>query len=313
MMPPILFALPGNEPMARTLADQAGLTLGTVELHRFPDGESLVRLQTPVAAHDVVFVCTLDRPDTKVLPLLFAAATARELGARRVGLVAPYLAYMRQDRSFRASEGVTSSYFARMLSAAFDWLVTVDPHLHRRHSLSEIYSMPSRVLHAAPVVARWIATQVPDAVLIGPDEESEQWVGAVAAAAGVPHTVLAKQRRGDRDVRVSSLNLSPWSDRTPLLLDDIVSTGRTMIRTIEQLRRSGARRPVCVAVHAVFAGDAYGELRGAGAGHIASCNTIVHESNAIDVSRLLAEGLAGMLVPSAAAPRVHPAPALVSG
>jgi ribose-phosphate pyrophosphokinase len=295
MMSAILFAFPGNEPMARTLADQCGLALGSIELHRFPDGESLVRLHTPVAAHDVVIVCTLDRPDTKVLPLLFAAATARELGARRIGLVAPYLAYMRQDRAFRASEGVTSSYFARMLSAAFDWLVTVDPHLHRRHSLDEIYSMPSRVLHAAPVVARWIATNVPDAVLIGPDEESEQWVGAVAAAAGVPHTVLTKQRRGDRDVRVSSFDLAPWSDRTPVLLDDIVSTARTMIHTVEQLRQSGARRSVCVAVHAIFADDAYAELRGAGAGLVVSCNTVLHQTNAIDVAPLIAEGLSTMI------------------
>jgi ribose-phosphate pyrophosphokinase len=303
MMTPILFALPGNEPMARTLADQAGLTLGTIELHRFPDGESLVRLQTPVAAHDVVLVCTLDRPDTKVLPLLFAAATARELGARRVGLVAPYLAYMRQDRAFRASEGVTSSYFARMLSAAFDWLVTVDPHLHRRHSLDEIYSMPSRVLHAAPLVARWIAAEVPDAVLIGPDEESEQWVGAVAAAASVPHTVLAKQRRGDRDVRVSTFDLSRWSDRTPVLLDDIVSTARTMIRTVEQLRRGSARRPICVAVHAIFADGAYDELNAAGAGLVVSCNTVLHQSNLIDVAPLVAEGLAAMLGATSSAAR----------
>ena len=306
-MSAILFAFPGNEPMARTLADQCGLTIGCMELHGFPDGESLVRLHTPVAAHDVVFVCTLDRPDTKVLPLLFAAATARELGARRIGLVAPSLAYMRQDRAFRASEGVTSSYFARMLSAAFDWLVTVDPHLHRRHSLDEIYSMPSRVLHVAPVVARWIAAHVPDALLIGPDEESAQWVGAVAAAAGVPHTVLTKVRQGDRDVRVSVVDLSPWADRTPVLLDDIVSTARTMIHTVEQLRRSGARRTVCIAVHAIFAGDAYTALHGAGAGLIVSCNTVLHQTNVIDVAPLIAEGLAAMIgVPSAMLPSLAP-------
>ena len=301
-MSAILFAFPGNEPMARALTDRCDLALGSIELHGFPDGESLVRLHTPVAAHDVVFVCTLDRPDTKVLPLLFAAATARELGARRIGLVAPYLAYMRQDRAFRASEGVTSSYFARMLSAAFDWLVTVDPHLHRRHSLDEIYSMPSRVLHAAPIVARWIATNVPDAVLIGPDEESEQWVGAVAAAAGVPHTVLAKTRHGDRDVRVSSFDLAPWTDRTPVLLDDIVSTARTMIHTVEHLRRTGARRTVCVAVHAIFADDAYAELHAAGAGMVVSCNTVLHQTNAIDVAPLVADGLAAMLGATASSP-----------
>jgi ribose-phosphate pyrophosphokinase len=120
---------------------------------RFPDGESYLRLQTDVSNKHVAILCTLDRPDGKFLPMAYAAATARELGATRVGLVAPYLAYMRQDRRFKNGEAVTSTYFARMVSASFDWLVTVAPHLHRHASLDEIYGIPSRVILAEAKLA----------------------------------------------------------------------------------------------------------------------------------------------------------------
>jgi ribose-phosphate pyrophosphokinase len=156
----LVLALPGNEQRAQALASALEVVAGAVTVRRFPDRESYVRIDEPVEARDVILACTLDRPDDKVLPLLFLAATARELGALSVGLVAPYLAYMRQDRRFREGEGVTSTYFAALLSRAFDWLVTVDPHLHRRKSLGDIYSIPSAVVHAAGEVSRWIRTHV---------------------------------------------------------------------------------------------------------------------------------------------------------
>src|SRR6516165_4278571 len=115
-MSPVIFALPGNEAITGALATQLGAELGTSEVRRFPDGDSYVRLDTPVAGRAVILVCTLDRPDEKFLPLSFMATTARELGADRVGLVSPYLAYMRQDKRFRSGEAVSSVHFAKLLS-----------------------------------------------------------------------------------------------------------------------------------------------------------------------------------------------------
>jgi ribose-phosphate pyrophosphokinase len=250
-----------------------------------------VRIDAPVTGRDVILLCTLDRPDDKLLPLLFAAGTAKEFGAARVGLVAPYLAYMRQDQRFQPGEAVTSVHFARLLSASVDWLVTVDPHLHRRSRLGEIYSIPARVVHAAPLVSAWIRQHVAAPVLIGPDSESEQWVAAVAGAAGAPYVVLQKIRRGDREVEVSVPDVERWRARTPVLVDDIISTARTMIATVGHLRRAQFAPPVCIGVHAVFAGDAHAELLAAGAARVVTGNTIAHESNAIDVSDILAEAV----------------------
>ena len=287
----LLFDLHGHDDLARGLAAALGAEPGRIEQRRFPDGESYVRFDTPVAGREVVLLAALDRPDEKFLAMIFAAATARDLGAHSVGLIAPYLPYMRQDARFRAGEGVTSAYFARALSPAIDWLVTVDPHLHRRKSLSEIYAVPAVALHAAPLLAQWIAGAVERPVLIGPDAESRQWVAAVARDAGAPSLVLDKTRRGDRDVAVSVPDVERWREHTPVLVDDIVSTGRTLIETVGHLKRAGMRPPVCVAVHAVFAGSAYEEMRAAGVARAITTNTIRHATNAIDVAPLLAEGV----------------------
>jgi ribose-phosphate pyrophosphokinase len=242
----------------------------------------------------VAVICTLDRPDDKFLPLAFAAATARDLGADRVGLVAPYLAYMRQDRQFKEGEGITSAHFARLISSAFDWLVTVDPHLHRYRELGEIYRIPTVTLHAASLLSDWIKAHVQRPLLIGPDAESEQWVSAVAARAEAPHIVLRKERFGDRDVRVTVPDLARWSDRTPVLIDDIVSSARTMIEAARHLAAARLPRPVCVAVHALFSGDAYQSLRQAAA-LIATTNAVPHETNAIDIAPLFTSSVVDLL------------------
>ena len=287
-MTPLVLAGEGNDELAAALARRLDAEVGRTTLHRFPDGESYVRIESAVTGRDVVIACTLDRPDGKLVPLYLLAATARDLGARRVGLVAPYLAYLRQDDRFRPGEGVTSAYVARFIGTMADWLVTVDPHLHRYASLGDVYGIPATAVHAASLLAEWIRTQVPTALLVGPDRESTQWVAAVAAEAGVPWTALEKVRRGDRDVHVTLPDVARWRDRTPVLLDDIVSTGTSMIVAMRELGRRGLAPAVCVAVHAVLADGAEEALREAGAARLVTCNTIRHPSNAIDVHPLVA-------------------------
>jgi len=294
-MKPLLFALPGNERLAALLAPAIDAEIGKAVLRHFPDGETYWRYETPVGGRQVALLCTLDRPDTKALPLLFAAAAAHELKAKSVGLIAPYLAYMRQDHRFQPGEAVTSGTFAKIVSGEIDWLVTVDPHLHRRSSLDEIYSVPTRTLHAAPLIAQWIGDNVQNPLLIGPDRESEQWVAAVARGADAPHIVLRKIRRGDRQVEVSVPDLAPWKACTPVLLDDIISTGQTMIATIKHLMRAQTPPPICVAVHGIFAGDALEELIRAGAARVVTTNTIAHSSNGIDISGLLAASVRALI------------------
>lgn len=280
-------------PLQRTLADAIapllGARAGRLDWRRFPDGESLVTIEEGLDGVDVALVASLRNPDELALPLRFAAATAREFGARSVGLIAPYLAYMRQDKRFNPGEAVSAPLFARFLEESFDWLVTADPHLHRNPELSRLYRIPVRRVASAPLVADWIRDNVPNAILIGPDSESDQWVSDIANRADVPYQVLTKTRRGDRDVEVSLPSIDTARSRTPIIVDDIASSGRTTIETLDHLRQLGLPPAVCIVIHPVFAQDAYAQLLAAGAERVVSTDSIPHPSNAISIAGLLAD------------------------
>lgn len=289
-MDTLLFALPGNEQLTQQLAELLQAEIGEVVIRQFPDGETFVQIRSDVKGKKVIIVCTLHQPDDKLLPIYFLSKTAKDLGATSTSLIAPYLAYMRQDKRFHPGEGITSNYFGTLISGFADSLVTVDPHLHRHSSLAEVYDIPSKVVHAADLIANWIKNNIDNPVLVGPDGESEQWVSEVAHTAGAPFIVLQKVRHGDADVEVSVPHVEAYKNHTPVLVDDIISTARTMIETIAHLKKAGMKAPVCIGIHAVFAGNAYQELKDSGTADIITCDTIPHETNRISVSNILANG-----------------------
>jgi ribose-phosphate pyrophosphokinase len=298
----VLMCFPAQAELGRALAGRLRARFAEVAWRRFPDGESLVAIDEDVRGADVAFLASLHRPDEAMLPLRFAAETAREFGARSIGLVAPYLGYLRQDARFHTGEAVSARLFARLLEGSFDWLVTVDPHLHRIATMRDLFAIPACNVAAAPAIAAWIGANVTDAVLIGPDAESAQWVQQVARLAGVPGQVLEKVRRGDREVETTLPDATAAHGRTPVLVDDIVSTGHTMLATLEHLRALGLPAATCIATHALFAEGACEKLLAAGAARVVSTDTIPHPTNAIGIAALLAAGVEPLFGQSDAGP-----------
>jgi ribose-phosphate pyrophosphokinase len=286
-MKKIFFALPGNEIMADLLISKQQGEKGVFTLRHFPDGETYLRILSEVKNKEVIIVCTLNQPDDKLLPLYFLSKNCKDLGAKKIVLIAPYLAYMRQDTIFNPGEAVTSTYFASLLCGFIDSLITIDPHLHRRSTLSEIYNIPTKVAHAANHISDWVKKKVATPLFIGPDSESEQWVAKVANDAAAPFLILSKIRYADDEVVISIPDVALYKNHTPILVDDIISTGGTMMATIKHLKDAKMQAPICIGVHPLFAGNAYQDLLNAGASTIISCNTIQHESNQIDISDLL--------------------------
>ncbi len=290
-MKPILFSLFDSSEIAKRLKESLQVEEGDVTLHRFPDSEWYVKINSEVKNRSLIVVDSLNQPDEKILPLLFFAKTAKELGAKKVGLIAPYLSYLRQDKRFHQGEGITSRYFAELLSTSFDWLMTIDPHLHRYNSLDEVYSIPTFVLHATSNISRWITSHINKPVLIGPDMESQQWVADIAEKGDFPYVILEKKRRGDKEVAISMPTIPKLEFSTAVLVDDIISTARTMVETVKHLQDLGVKSVTCIGVHALFAEDAYSLLSEMEGTQIITCNTVSHITNAIDVSDLIVDEL----------------------
>lgn len=288
-MQKILFNLAEHTDLGLRLAEALGATLGVIDSRHFPDGELYQRITTDITDADVLIFADLFHPDMQLFTLLSLGHTLDELGAKKRTLVSAYLPYMRQDKRFKPGESVTSRHFAKHLSQAFDRLITVDPHLHRYASLDEIYTLEGTVLTAKSEITRYLQQKGDKLLLIGPDEESEQWVSAIAHATNLPFQILLKQRSGDYQVEVSRPQLQPFLDHRPVLVDDIISSGRTMLRTLEHLEEAGLARPLIIGVHGIFAGDAYTLLQQKS--EVVTCNSIPHPSNGIDLLPIFVESL----------------------
>ena len=288
----MLLAFADEWAFARRLARAAALPLARIRRHRFPDGELQLTLP-PRLPRRVVLLRSLHAPNEKLVEVLLASCRAREAGARHFTLAAPYLAYMRQDAAFHAGEVVSQRHVGDFLASVVDRVVTVDPHLHRVASLGEVLpDTAATALTAAPAIGAFLKRRARGALLVGPDGESSQWVAVAAAHAGLEWTVAHKVRRGDRRVAVA-LPAVPFRGRRVVLVDDMISTGRTLAAAARALGRAGAASVDVAATHALFLPGAERAMRRAGIASVWTTDTVPHTTNAIGIAGLVGQALGG--------------------
>jgi len=287
---PVLLYFDDEQESGARIAHAGNLNLAKIECHHFPDGE--IKLRLPDALPEqVVILRTLNAPNEKLIELLLAAQTARNLGARHLTLVAPYLAYMRQDIAFHPGEAISQRIVGRFLADIFNAVITVDPHLHRVATLQEAVPVANAVvLSGAPLLADLIAARRQNPLLVGPDEESAQWVALAASRHGFEHAVCRKVRHGDRAVEVALPDVTV-AGRQVVLLDDVASTGHTVAQAASLLLAAGAASVDVAVTHALFAGDALQVILNAGVGEVWSTDCIKHPSNSVSMAALIAEAL----------------------
>lgn len=286
----IVLGFPGYRRPARRLAAAVHQDYADIHVHSFPDGESLIRLPEELPQH-VILCCNLADANRSLIEFELAAATALRLGAERLTLVAPYLCYMRQDVAFNPGEAISQQIVGELLARRLDTLITVDPHLHRTARLEDAVPVRHAVaVSAAPVMAGWLAGRAPDPLIVGPDEESMQWVSRIAAPGGHDFCIASKRRFGDREVRIE-LPDRDFGGRDVVLVDDVASTGQTLAETARQLGDRNARSISVLVSHALFVDDAVERLHAAGVGEICSTDSVPHGSNCLRLDGLLAEAL----------------------
>jgi ribose-phosphate pyrophosphokinase len=207
--------------------------------------------------------------------------------------VAPYLAYMRQDIAFHPGEAISQRIVGQFLSTLFDAVITVDPHLHRVATLQEAIPVSAAnaiVLSGAPILSDLIAKNRDRPLLVGPDEESAQWVAVAALRHGLDHAVCRKVRNGDRSVQVA-LPEAAIAGRQVVLLDDMASTGHTAAQATRLLLAAGAKSVDVAVTHALFAGDALQVMHDAGVGEVWSTDCVTHSSNSVSMAPAIADAL----------------------
>jgi len=292
-MKPLLLGFADYRAAGQRLAQVAGLPYAEVKIHRFPDGESLVTLPTPLPPQ-VILCRSMEQPNDKLVELLLTLHQARQAGVERITLVAPYLCYMRQDTAFNPGEAVSQQAVSAFFDELLDELVTVDPHLHRVTDLNTLLShCQARVVHATTAIAEFIGTTpaLEGSLLVGPDEESEQWVSTLAEATGLDYAIAHKRRLGDHRVNITLPTL-PKKQRNVLLVDDLLSSGGTLATAAAAALAAGAEAVDCIVTHALTIDAALPRLRQAGIRNLYSCDSVTHPSNRIELATLLAGALA---------------------
>lgn len=290
-----VYAFADGWNQAQALAKKCRAQLGRFDVHRFPDGETLVSAvpSEGITGRVVAIYRSLYDPNAKLIEVLFAANALRSLGAAKVILIAPYMPYMRQDRAFQPGQAISQEAIGHFLAAQFDGIVTIQPHLHRTLSLSSIFgSTPALTIKAGHAIAADLrAAGNPANIIVGPDEESEELVREVVDVLGASWFVARKARHGDNDV---TIELPPGLEirgKSVVIVDDIVSSGGTVITLAKALKRAGVGDITVYAVHALFDQRAALLMQRAGVSTIKSLSTVPHTTNAIPIVDIIFSGL----------------------
>jgi ribose-phosphate pyrophosphokinase len=288
--------LPSSSRDAADLAARLGVPFHEIAIHSFPDGEIRVTVG-PAAATTIVYI-SLDRPNDKLIALMFAAEALRRGGAKRLVLVAPYLCYMRQDAVFHEGEAISQKVIGPLLARCIDRVVTVDAHLHRTPDITEVFpGIQSDNLSAMPAISDALRKTGldPGTVVAGPDAESLPWVSDLAGRLALSYTVARKTRHGDRSVAIEFQDGACIAGRPALIVDDIVSSGGTMIACARALTAAGATAIDAVVTHALFPEAVCQQMIASGIRSIRSTRSVPHSTNAIPLGDLFADTLKGEL------------------
>lgn len=280
-----------TEELAKSLAKKTKSEYSPLTINEFPDGDLYLKFNTEVKGKIVVIVRSFQPlPNLALYTTVFAAETAKDLGAKKVILVAPYLAFMRQDKRFNPGEAISSKIMAKLLNNSIDELITIDPHLHRYKSLKNIFKIQAKKLTANELIADYVKNKIINPVIIGPDWESYQWAESIAKRIKAPSTVLKKTRHTSREVSVEVIKPIKIKGRNVVIVDDIISTGNTIAEAAKQAKKLGAKSITAIGVHGLLIENAAAKLRKLGV-NVITTNTIKHETNRIDVVELIAKEL----------------------
>jgi ribose-phosphate pyrophosphokinase len=279
---------PASLDVAANLSAKLGAKLLTVEAIDFPDGESKIRVVDEVRNEKVIVVQSTYPPvDKHLMQLLSLSHKLSEDGAN-VYAVVPYLGYARQDKEFLKGEVVTLGIIAHLMrSVGIKRMVTVD--IHSMQALG-LFSFPVYSCSSIPLLAQYVEANfdLRKPIAVSPDLGSGTRVEAFAAVLKSEFVSFRKRRdrlTGEVSTEDQNLNLL---GRDAIMIDDMISTGGSMVKCAQILKNHGAKRVIAACAHPVLVGGAADKLKQAGVDEIIATNTIPSKYSKVDVSPLIA-------------------------
>ena len=283
---------PSSQGLGKKIAEILNAKTVDVNLKTFPDGEYCLRFEGEVAGEEVVVVQTTGAPqDSNVMQLLLMLDAAKDLGAKKVTAVVPYLAFARQDKRFLAGEVISAHTLVKLIEACgVEKFVTVN--IHAANTLKK-FQVPTMNLSAITLLAKHFKERgfdgafslSPDKGAIGLAEEADRVLGGGCGW-------LKKERdryTGEIQVEEKSLNVK---GRDVVVFDDIISTGGTIARAIKMLKSQGARRVFAACVHPLLIGEAKTKIINSGAEEIVGTDSIHSSVKTVSLAQLIVEALA---------------------
>jgi len=281
----IIIPGPNSQNIAKEVAKLTNSELARVEAKQFPDGETYVRIHSDVKGKDAVIIDTQNMQNDSIVQAILMSEALREEGVKSITLVAPYLAYARQDKKFNYGEPISIKALAKVYSMLFDKIITINPH---ETHIKEFFDIPFVYGDAIPKLAEHAGVKLEKPLVLSPDKGAVELAKRAAEVLNCECDYLEKTRLSPTEIKIAPKNLDV-KGKDVLIVDDIISTGGTMATAISMLIEQGARSVIAACVHPVLIGDAINKLHIGGASEIVGTNTYPSEVSKVCVSTIIAD------------------------
>lgn len=280
-----------SQALASQVAIELNDKLCSVETRKFPDGERYFRIKDDIPEDEkVIIVQSTGYPqDENMMELFFMLDTLNDMNITDITLVSPYLGYSRQERRFKEVECISAKATAKLIQTmGVKRLVSINLH---EESICDLYDIPAENLSAMPAIAEHIKnTFEVKPVILAPDKGAMNFAKEIASILKTEYDYLEKVRLSPEVVETKTKNISVEGKQV-VIIDDIISTGGTIVNAINILKEQGAESVDVICVHPVLVNDAVLKINSAGAHSVQGTNTLKSEVAYISVAKTIADYL----------------------